>query len=169
MRLREEFDQSLVDFLESQGRILLRFSISLAENEIHGEEVFQKVVVATYGKLSKVAPEAWFSYLRTAIINQHRSNWRNQKPQYELSDVQSRPDSQIDHSTRLTLESALKRMEPKIREAVVLRYVMGYSIVESAGILGTNEMQIKNFCRKGLGILRVELEGDPQIRGSENG
>jgi RNA polymerase sigma factor (sigma-70 family) len=169
MRLGEEFNLSLVQFLDTQGSILLRFSISLSANEIQGEEVFQKVVVDSYRKLPKIAPEAWFSYLRTAIVNQHRSNWRNRKPQHELSEAESKPGSQIDHSTRLTLESALKGMEPRIREAVVLRYVMGYSIVESAEILGTNEMQIKNFCRKGLGLLRVELEGDPQIRGSENG
>jgi RNA polymerase sigma factor (sigma-70 family) len=168
MKSKADFDDSLVEFLDQQGQSLLRLSVSLAGDYYVGEEVFQKVITDTYSKLQRVSREAWFSYIRIAIVNQHRSNWRNRKNLLEVTERENELEIQSEISNRLSLEKAVSALEPKIREAVVLRYVMGYSITETADLLSTNEMQIKNFCRKGLAQLKVQLTENPEIRGKGN-
>ena len=59
----------------------------------------------------------------------------------------------------IELFKALYELPMKYREVVVLRYIEGYSVKETAAILKCNETRVKNHSVRGLKTLRILLEG----------
>ena len=59
----------------------------------------------------------------------------------------------------IELFKALYELPMKYREVVVLRYIEGYSVKETAAILKCNETRVKNDSVRGLKTLRILLEG----------
>ena len=59
----------------------------------------------------------------------------------------------------IELYKALYELPLKYREVVVLRYIEGYSVKETAAILKCNETRVKNDSARGLKMLRILLEG----------
>ena len=57
------------------------------------------------------------------------------------------------------LFKALYELPMKYREVVVLRYIEGYSVKETATILKCNETRVKNDSARGIKTLRILLEG----------
>ena len=58
------------------------------------------------------------------------------------------------------LYGALQTRKWKYREAVVLRYIEDYSVMETAEILGCSEVKVKNNTARGLKALRKLLGGE---------
>ncbi|MCP4501640.1 MAG: RNA polymerase sigma factor [Deltaproteobacteria bacterium] len=76
----------------------------------------------------------------------------------------SRADITVDlEESRDFLAGALLNLKPKVREAVVLRFVSGLSIEEVAEALGVSESAVKMRIKRGLEQLREETDAD-QIR-----
>jgi RNA polymerase sigma-70 factor (ECF subfamily) len=70
-------------------------------------------------------------------------------------------DVEFSHSNReevLVLRAALRDLPPRVRAAIALHYLEGYSVRETADVLGVSENTIKTQLRKGLARLREELE-----------
>ena len=59
----------------------------------------------------------------------------------------------------IELFKALYELPMKYREVVVLRYIEGYSVKETATILKCNETRVKNDSARGIKTLRILLEG----------
>ena len=59
----------------------------------------------------------------------------------------------------IELIKALYELPMKYREVIVLRYIEGYSVKETASILKCNETRVKNDSARGLKTLRIILEG----------
>lgn len=59
----------------------------------------------------------------------------------------------------IELYNALYELPLKYREVIVLRYIEGYSVKETAAILKCNETRVKNDSARGLKTLRILLEG----------
>ena len=57
--------------------------------------------------------------------------------------------------------SALMRLKPKYREAIYLYYCEGYSVDETAEILGKNKNTVKTLLRRGRQKLKEIYGGDP--------
>lgn len=49
----------------------------------------------------------------------------------------------VDHITNVTLLSAVKQLNPEQRECIVLRFLQGFSVAETAKVMGKNEGAIK--------------------------
>jgi DNA-directed RNA polymerase specialized sigma24 family protein len=58
---------------------------------------------------------------------------------------------------RLALRESLRRLPPGARAAVVLHYLVGYSVRETALAVGVSENTIKTQLRRGLARLREDL------------
>ena len=61
--------------------------------------------------------------------------------------------------TKTALTAAVMNLPQKYMEAVILRYVQGYDIMETAEILGITPSAVSRRCRKACTILKNELEG----------
>jgi RNA polymerase sigma-70 factor (ECF subfamily) len=84
------------------------------------------------------------AYLRQAIVNRVRDELRRKGRQPQMADVegidvrteQSPIEEAIGRETLEHYESALQRLRPEEREAIVARVEMGYSYDELAQVLG---------------------------------
>ena len=64
--------------------------------------------------------------------------------------------------TQRELASALLRLTPAVRAAIVLRHVDGLSVAEAAEALGRPEGTVKAQVHRGLRELRAGLEAAPE-------
>jgi RNA polymerase sigma-70 factor (ECF subfamily) len=73
----------------------------------------------------------------------------------------SGPEQRADRrETQRELATALLRLTPTVRAAIVLRHVDGLSVAETAEALGRPEGTIKAQVHRGLRELRLVLEAD---------
>ena len=87
---------------------------------------------------------ALHAYLRQAVVNRVRDELRRKGRQPEATDLaeidlsadQSPLEDAIGHETLEHYQSALERLRPEEREAIVARVEMGYSYEDLAQVLG---------------------------------
>jgi RNA polymerase sigma-70 factor, ECF subfamily len=71
-------------------------------------------------------------------------------------------DTVVGHATNLTLLSAVKELGDEQRECIVLRYLNGLSVAETAAVMGKNEGAIKALTYRAISTLRRRL---PEFEG----
>jgi RNA polymerase sigma factor (sigma-70 family) len=114
----------LTAFLAVRGNALLRTAVLLAPGREAGEDLLQEALERLLRKWHKVDgdPEA---YLRRIMYNRAVDGWRTHARRKELfgHPVEA---TVVDHASgldlRLALISALERLTPRQRAAIVARY-----------------------------------------------
>ncbi|MBA3524727.1 MAG: SigE family RNA polymerase sigma factor [Geodermatophilaceae bacterium] len=99
------------------------------------------------------------AYARRAVINAALS-WRRRRRVAEVSlDVAGDPAARAELSGDLDsdLVLALRELPPRMRTAVVLRYVEDRSEAEAAELLSCSVGTVKSSCHRGLARLRRNL------------
>ncbi|HEV7962229.1 MAG TPA: SigE family RNA polymerase sigma factor [Actinoplanes sp.] len=94
-----------------------------------------------------------------AAVDETRRPWRRERSAGDaLPDVALRdPHGATDE--RLRVRAALQEVAPRQRAALVLRYYLGMSMEETAGVLGCNVGTAKSQTSRGLAKLRTILAG----------
>jgi RNA polymerase sigma factor (sigma-70 family) len=64
------------------------------------------------------------------------------------------------HDQSLSLRDALGALPRRVRAAIALHYLEGYSVRETAVVLGVSENTIKTQLKTGLARLREELRDE---------
>ncbi len=99
--------------------------------------------------LARIAVNICRDYLRTPWVV--HTNRYVQPEDLQISSEQ--PDE-----THAALTAALMNLPRRHMEAVILRYVQGYDIHETAEILGITPSAVSRRCRKACFLLKDELE-----------
>ncbi len=107
--------------------------------------------------------EKALSYLRQSVVNRSRSVQRHRAvvDRYALEpapDMPSAEEGAISALERSAVISALRRLPPRQREAVVLRYYADLSESEIAATMGVSRGAVKSHTARGLMALRSVLE-----------
>lgn len=96
--------------------------------------------------------------LLRAYLDERRRPWRREVPTDTIDPTRpARPDGQPDD--RIVLRSALMRLPPRQRAALVLRYWVDLSIEQTAAVLGCTSGTVKSQTADGLANLRRLLGG----------
>lgn len=145
---------------------LLRLATVLAGDCGTAEDVVQEVLIrahAGWPKISKLdRPHA---YLRRMVVNECIS-WRR-----KWGRLLAMPDSELDRATadhgghyadRDELLAELRKLAPRTRAAIVLRYFEGLSDTEIADALHCQQVTVRSYIHRGLKALRIELTGPEQ-------
>lgn len=104
------------------------------------------------------------AYARTAVvraaIDETRRPWwrREQAHSHEALPERIEPDGSAGVDERLHLREALDRLPVKQRAVLVLRYLEGLSVQETATALRCPEGTVKAYTSRGLGALRRMLD-----------
>ena len=106
--------------------------------------------------LTKIAVNICRDYLRTPWVV-HTN--RYVQPE-DLQIASEQPDE-----THAALTAALMNLPRRHMEAVILRYVQGYDIHETAEILGITPSAVSRRCSRACARLKRELEGSDEING----
>jgi RNA polymerase sigma-70 factor (ECF subfamily) len=125
-------------------------------------EVFLKMVRALPSYRSGIVPfQAWlFQIARNMSIDHHRRS--QHYPLVELDENLDGGDPEMDrmvdfHLTSLDLVEGLKKIEESQRDVLVLRFVEGMAINETAIVLHKSIDAVKGLQRRGLQALKTLL------------
>jgi RNA polymerase sigma-70 factor (sigma-E family) len=95
----------------------------------------------------------------SAITDEYRRPWRKrERPTERLAEPRFTGHDRADD--RMVLEEALRRMPPRRRAVLVLRFFEGLSVEETAAAMGSGTGTVKSQTARGLAALRELLPAD---------
>ncbi|MGK5683395.1 SigE family RNA polymerase sigma factor [Actinoplanes sp. URMC 104] len=99
------------------------------------------------------------AYARTmvvrAAIGEKRRPWRRERSAGDALPDVPRPDESGQVDERLRLRAALSQVPPRQRAVLVLRFLEGLSVEETAEVLGCRTGTVKSQTARGLNALRA--------------
>ena len=148
------------DFVERQWAPLLRTAYLLTGDRGHAEDLVQAVLEKTHRRWDRVSTmDAPVAYVRKAMVNTATS-WRRRRRVSEVpllagDGPASDPYSRIDQ--RQQVLAGLRRLPPRMRTVLVLRYFEDLSEADVADALGCSVGSVKSQASRGLDRLRGHL------------
>lgn len=159
---REEFRQFAV---ASQGH--LRRSAYLLCGDWHfAEDLVQIAFDRIYRHWNRVrAADNPGAYARQVVYRCFLDSRRKHLDVVPLEHLPEKASPAESTETRLAVLEALKRLPPRTRAVVVLRYWEDLSVEQTAGMLDISQGAVKSMASRGLGLLRESLGGFTEASG----
>jgi RNA polymerase sigma-70 factor (sigma-E family) len=157
-----ESDEEFREFMRGRWPAMVRLAYGLTGDRGHAEDVAQAAFARAYASWSRVAgtgdPDA---YVRRIVINENRSRFRKRRVAENLVDAVPEPPGQAAADTlsdSAALLSALRKLGPRQRAVIVLRYWMDMSEAETAAALSCSVGTVKSQASRALATLRGSAE-----------
>ncbi|RKN43091.1 SigE family RNA polymerase sigma factor [Streptomyces hoynatensis] len=157
-----------IDFLtetyRAHYRSLLGLAALLLDDTASCEDVVQEAFIRVHSARSRVRdPEKTLAYLRQTVVNLSRSTLRRRilglklltKP---LPDMASAEEGAYEQLERADLIKAMRGLQRRQREVLVLRYFADMTEAEVARTLGISAGSVKAYGSRGIAALRAALE-----------
>lgn len=163
-------DPEFRDFATAQMESLRGLAYLTCGDWQVAEDVVLTVLARVYVKWSRI--ERPDSYARTAVVRAaidetRRPWWRRERshshdalPEPAVADATHAVDE------RLRIRAALRELPPKVRAVVVLRFLEGLSVQQTAEALGFPEGTVKAYTSRGLDALRHIITGKERRHGA---
>jgi RNA polymerase sigma-70 factor (sigma-E family) len=156
-------DESFVEFVAARGDALLRTAALMCGARQDAEDILQTALEKAYrhwGRLETGSdPEP---YVRKILVNLVISRARRWKVLREIhmARLPETPSASPNHSVELrgTLMEELRRLGPRQRAVLVLRFWEDLSEAETAQALGCSIGTVKSQASRGLARLRERLD-----------
>ncbi|WP_145905430.1 SigE family RNA polymerase sigma factor [Kitasatospora viridis] len=154
----------LTDTYQAHYRSLLRLAALLLDDQSSCEDVVQEAFIRVHAARRRVRePEKILAYLRQTVVNLSRSTLRRRilglrllpKP---MPDMASAEEGAYDALERDQLKTALRSLQRRQREVLVLRYYADLTEAQVAELLGVSVGAVKAYGSRGLAALRVLME-----------
>jgi RNA polymerase sigma-70 factor, ECF subfamily len=179
-RLAGNLEAGFPDLVDQHRDRLYTIALRMLGDRRDAEEVAQDAFVRAFRAMQGYRPERtaalrlrpWLASIAMNLARNRRRRADDRRPPSQLepmldagfdvpADGRSAPELRADsHETRRELATALLRLTPSVRAAIVLRHVDGLSVTETADALGRPEGTIKAQVYRGLRELRVALEAE---------
>jgi RNA polymerase sigma-70 factor (sigma-E family) len=163
-----QLDAEFREFMHGRWPAMVRLAYALTGDQGHAEDVAQTAFARAYASWPKVRrtgnPEA---YVRRIVINENRNRFRKQRVAEQLTDAPPEPgpgtgpgsaDATSQYDERSVLMAALRRLGPRQRAVVVLRYWLGLTEAEAAAELNCSVGTVKSQASRALATLRQSAE-----------
>lgn len=157
-------DAQYTEFVHHAWPSLYRTAYLLLGDHGLAEDLTQTALAKTYASWRDVRElGAAHAYARTVLVNTaaswfRRRSWRNELPTESLPESAYDPDP----GDRPVLVEALRRLAPRQRAVVVLRYYDDLSVEQTAQTLGCSTGTVKSQTHDALARLRSML-GDAVV------
>ncbi|NUR62007.1 MAG: SigE family RNA polymerase sigma factor [Catenulispora sp.] len=160
-------EDELEQFVSGRYLAVRRTAFLLCGDWHRAEDLVQGTLVKVVVAARRRRVDSLDAYARQVLLNlfleENKRLWRRREKSWaEPADAVDAADPAAGHDreTRLTLLAALRRLPPRQRAAVVLRYWEDRSVEETARLLGVSTGTVKSQCAKALAALRVQLDDD---------
>jgi RNA polymerase sigma-70 factor (sigma-E family) len=139
---REEF----VAFVQARQHRLLRSAYLICGDRYLAEDLLQGALVKLALHWTRVRTGDPEAFLRTVIYRDAVSWWRRRRREQLTWEPPARvaPDPGEDASTRLVFEAALRRLTPRQRAVLVLRFFDDLTEARTAAVLGVSVGTVKS-------------------------
>ncbi|GIE85002.1 SigE family RNA polymerase sigma factor [Actinoplanes regularis] len=165
--MRSERDEQFHRFVVSRRSGLVRTATLLTAGDAHlAEDLVQSVLTKLYVAWPAFRqadnPEG---YLRRVMVNaltdERRRWWRRREE--SMADVPDLPAAEPARQGEVAdgLRAALKQLPPRMRAALVFRYVYDLDVADTADALGCSEGTVKSQTSRALDRLRVVIGENP--------
>ena len=154
-----ETSRTLAHVYDSSYRRLVAQLYAVCGSQQEAEDAVQDAFVKAIGQGERWPgvenPEAW---LRTVALNHLRNRWRHLNVARRLSRPLPGPVEELELSAdHIALVNALRRLEPGLREVVVLHYVADLPVASVATELDMPVGTVKWRLAKARTLLGLEL------------
>lgn len=139
---------------------LVRVAALLVSGDLaRAEDIVQTALTRMYLAWSRVRPDTVDAYARRCVVNEaiderRRPFWRRERVHAQLPDVPIASFADGPRSDEEEVLALLATLPAGMRAAVVLRYVEGLSIAETADAMRCSEGNVKSQAARGLQRLR---------------
>ncbi|MCS0601203.1 SigE family RNA polymerase sigma factor [Streptomyces sp. LP11] len=154
----------LTETYRAHYRSLLGLAALLLDDTASCEDVVQEAFIRVHSARRRVRdPEKTLAYLRQTVVNLSRSTLRRRilglkllsKP---MPDMASAEEGAYDQLERRDLIKAMKGLQRRQREVLVLRYFADMTEAQVAESLGISLGSVKAYGSRGIAALRVAME-----------
>ncbi|WP_437090147.1 SigE family RNA polymerase sigma factor [Streptomyces hundungensis] len=154
----------LTETYRAHYRSLLGLAALLLDDIASCEDVVQEAFIRVHSARSRVRePEKTLAYLRQTVVNLSRSALRRRilglkllsKP---MPDMASAEEGAYDQLERDALIKAMRGLQRRQREVLVLRYFADMTEAQVAETLGISLGSVKAYGSRGIAALRVAME-----------
>lgn len=168
MRAAAAWEGVVTELVAQRGDALLRYATLLCGNRDDAADLVQDALVRTFGRLRNgFSVESAEAYVRRAILNRHldggrrTTRWRRIAPLEYRPDEQDSPDGATD--ARLDLHDELRKLTPRERACLVLRYYDDLKVDDIADALGISSGAVKRYLSDGLAKMAISLADDGTV------
>ena len=147
------------EFVHATGRRIHFAALMLCGDHHLAEDLTQTTYVKVYARWSKVSRmESPLAYTHTVLMNSFLSHRRlRRSSELPVEQIPDRPTAGFDLGLRLDLVAALRRLPPRDRAVLVLRYWEDLSVARTAELLGIREDACRRRAVRALDRLRTFL------------
>lgn len=148
----------LREFVAARGAALSRAAYLLTGDHQAAEDLVQEtyvVLVRRWQRSGSVDPEAYVRrILYSRFIDGRRRRRLRELPWSSIPDASSGEDAAVHATDRLTFGEALRRLTPKQRAVLVLRFYEDLTETQTAAVLDISPNTVKSQTRVALQRLR---------------
>lgn len=155
--------ERLTDLVRRYEKDILRMCYVYLRNTEQARDAVQETFLKAYLHMNQLRDDSKAkSWLARIAVNVCRDMLRS--PWMIHTDRRVQPEdvrrtAEAPNGTQGGLGEAVMNLPVKLREAVTLRYVYGFDIYETAGILGITPSAVSRRCGDARARLKDELEG----------
>lgn len=162
-------DEDFAAYVRSRQHRLLRAAYLVCGDRQTAEDLLQQAFVKLALRWERIRDEHPDAFVRRVLYRDAISNWRSTRRETLVRIPEHpRPGEETRVETRVDLERALRRLAPRQRAVLVLRYYEDRSEIETAEILGIAVGTVKSQAHDGLARIRALVpELAPTMTGGE--
>ena len=163
--MNARLDGEFREFMHARWPVMVRLAYGLTGDQGHAEDVAQAAFARAYASWPRVSrsgnPDA---YVRQIVVNENRNRFRKHRVTERLTDSPpesgSAPwaDATRTSDERSAMIAALRRLGPRQRAVVVLRYWLDLTEHETAAALNCSVGTVKSQASRALATLRQDTE-----------
>jgi RNA polymerase sigma-70 factor (sigma-E family) len=165
-RSDREADYAVSALYAERYRSLVRLAALLVDDMATAEEIVQDSFIAIHANWRRLQDiDKAAGYLRQCVVNRSHSVLRhrgvvNRNLQQPPPDMPSAEEEAMKLVSRSAVITALQRLPPRQRQALVLRYYAGLSEAQIASTMGITRGAVKRYVSRAMSALRAMLAGE---------
>jgi RNA polymerase sigma-70 factor (sigma-E family) len=158
--MTEEDEAAFDEFVAARGTALLRTATLVCGATRHdAEDLVQHALEKVYRHWRRIRHDNPEAYARRVVVNAAISRERRRRVVREITFARppDTPAASPDLDLRDTLIGELRRLPPRMRAVLVLRYWEDHSEASTAAMLGCSAGTVKSQAARGLARIRAHL------------
>lgn len=168
-RAKEGDRKAIEQICSDMWEPLYRFIYFRVQNREEAEDITQETYVKTlsYWQEHQAPRENLLGFMKTVALNVLRDRWRQKKRRgipVNFEDINPEETANEDHQKavvqRLQLENALAKLSEDQRIVLDLRIIKGYSVAETAKVVGKTEAAVRTAQYRALQALAQIMNGN---------